>query len=157
MSRFRIRLSLGSALVFRSTTLLQPGCGHSAFVVRSTPTLFDSEESRERRRCGWKVWQCGFAVGDAALPVKEAKGKEAPDPVNTSATETVGSKVKKKKMMEALPSTSVDRNFITAIRAMSDFLLKPSDLEGLRKTRRRSPFELEPPIVVFWRKDVEER
>lgn len=38
---------------------------------------------------------------------------------------------------------------------MSDFLLKPSDLESLPKTKRRSPYESEPPITVYWRKDVE--
>ncbi|KAK7078436.1 hypothetical protein SK128_021695 [Halocaridina rubra] len=52
---------------------------------------------------------------------------------------------------------STERNFITAIRAMSEFLLKPLDLENLRQTKRRSPFENEPPITVFWRKDVEAR
>jgi hypothetical protein len=71
--------------------------------------------------------------------------------------DTAMKKAAKKRVLDSLPSTSVDRNFITAIRAMSEFMLKPSDLEGLRKTRRRSPFELEPPIVVFWRKDVEQR
>ncbi|XP_071550139.1 proton-coupled zinc antiporter SLC30A9, mitochondrial isoform X3 [Panulirus ornatus] len=50
---------------------------------------------------------------------------------------------------------STERNFITAVRAMAEFLLKPSDLENLRKTKRRSPFENEPPITVYWRKDVE--
>lgn len=51
--------------------------------------------------------------------------------------------------------SSMERNFITPARAISDFLLKMSDLESLPKTRRRSPYEQEPPIVVFWRKDVE--
>ncbi|KAF2367247.1 Cation efflux protein [Trinorchestia longiramus] len=52
---------------------------------------------------------------------------------------------------------SMERNFITAIRAMTEFLLKPSDLEGLRKTKRRSPFENEPRITVYWMKDVENK
>lgn len=51
--------------------------------------------------------------------------------------------------------SSLERNFITPARAMSDFLLKMSDLESLPKTKRRSPYEQEPPIVVYWRKDVE--
>lgn len=51
--------------------------------------------------------------------------------------------------------SSLERNFITPARAMSDFLLKLSDLESLPKTKRRSPYEQEPPIVVYWRKDVE--
>lgn len=50
---------------------------------------------------------------------------------------------------------SLERNFITPVRAMSDFLLKPADLESLPKTKRRSPYEQEPPITVYWRKDVE--
>lgn len=51
--------------------------------------------------------------------------------------------------------SSLERNFITPARAISDFLLKMSDLESLPKTKRRSPYEQEPPIVVYWRKDVE--
>ncbi|XP_075167111.1 solute carrier family 30 member 9 [Haematobia irritans] len=51
--------------------------------------------------------------------------------------------------------SSLERNFITPARAMSDFLLKASDLETLPKIKRRSPYEQEPPITVFWRKDVE--
>lgn len=38
---------------------------------------------------------------------------------------------------------------------MSDFLLKAADLEPLPKIKRRSPYEQEPPITVYWRKDVE--
>jgi hypothetical protein len=51
--------------------------------------------------------------------------------------------------------SSLERNFITPMRAMTDFLLKSSDLESLAKTKRRSPYEQEPPITVYWRKDVE--
>lgn len=53
--------------------------------------------------------------------------------------------------------SSLERNFVTPARAMSDFLLKASDLESLAKIKRRSPYEQEPPITVFWRKDVEAR
>lgn len=51
--------------------------------------------------------------------------------------------------------SSLERNFITPARALSDFLLKLSDLDSLPKTKRRSPYEQEPPIIVYWRKDVE--
>lgn len=51
--------------------------------------------------------------------------------------------------------SSLERNFVTPARAMSDFLLKASDLELLAKIKRRSPYEQEPPITVYWRKDVE--
>uniref|UniRef100_A0A1L8DDJ5 Proton-coupled zinc antiporter SLC30A9, mitochondrial n=1 Tax=Nyssomyia neivai TaxID=330878 RepID=A0A1L8DDJ5_9DIPT len=50
---------------------------------------------------------------------------------------------------------SLERKFITSSRAMSDFLLKPTDLESLVKMRRRSPHAEEPYITVYWRKDVE--
>ncbi|CRL00637.1 CLUMA_CG013897, isoform A [Clunio marinus] len=61
----------------------------------------------------------------------------------------------KKRVRVNFTQSSLERNFITPNRAMSDFLLKPADLEGLPKTKRRSPYEEEPPITVFWRKDVE--
>lgn len=63
--------------------------------------------------------------------------------------------VTKKRIRVDLTAASVERNFITPVRAMADFLLKPSDLESLRATKRRSPYENEPPITVYWRKDVE--
>ena len=52
-------------------------------------------------------------------------------------------------------SSHLDRNFITSMRAEQDFLLKPEDLRGLRVTTRRSPHEVDPPLNVYWRKDVE--
>ncbi|XP_001648127.2 zinc transporter 9 [Aedes aegypti] len=61
----------------------------------------------------------------------------------------------KKRIQVDFSRSSLERNFITPVRAMSDFLLKPSDLEALPKTKRRSPYEQEPPITVYWRKDVE--
>lgn len=44
--------------------------------------------------------------------------------------------------------SSLERNFITPARAMSDFLLKLADLESLPKTKRRSPYEQEPPVQI---------
>lgn len=41
------------------------------------------------------------------------------------------------------------------MRAMTEYLLKQSDLESLPKVLRRSPYESEPPITVYYRKDVE--
>lgn len=61
---------------------------------------------------------------------------------------------KKRKRVDFALS-SLERNFITPNRAMSDFLLKATDLESLPKTKRRSPYEHEGPITVYWRKDVE--
>lgn len=61
----------------------------------------------------------------------------------------------KKRVRVNFALSSLARNFITPPRAMSDFLLKASDLDALPKTKRRSPYEQEPPITVYWRKDVE--
>ncbi|KAA0709535.1 Zinc transporter 9 [Triplophysa tibetana] len=46
-------------------------------------------------------------------------------------------------------------NFITAVRAMNEFCLKLSDLEHLRKIRRRSPHDDTEAFTVFLRSDVE--
>lgn len=75
------------------------------------------------------------------------------DKVVAKAAESALQKQKKKRVDPSI--STVQRNFITPVRAMSDFLLKPSDLESLPKTKRRSPYECEPPITVYWRKDVE--
>lgn len=78
------------------------------------------------------------------------------EPEKTEKTIQVVEKTEKKKRKRVdLSVSTVQRNFITPVRAMSDFLLRPSDLESLPKTKRRSPYECEPPITVYWRKDVE--
>ena len=48
-------------------------------------------------------------------------------------------------------------NTITAIRAMQQYLLSPSDLDGLKKIKVRSPYESGPPIYVYLEKDIESR
>ncbi|XP_013117652.2 proton-coupled zinc antiporter SLC30A9, mitochondrial [Stomoxys calcitrans] len=85
--------------------------------------------------------------------------------IDMTKTETGGNLAAKNPLTEVKPKpkrakmdynrSSLERNFITPARAMSDFLLKASDLETLPKIKRRSPYEQEPPITVFWRKDVE--
>ncbi|XP_063982991.1 proton-coupled zinc antiporter SLC30A9, mitochondrial [Diachasmimorpha longicaudata] len=70
-------------------------------------------------------------------------------------TEKKEEALKKAKRRVDHSASSLERNFITPVRAMSDFLLKPTDLGSLPKTKRRSPYEDKPPITVYWRKDVE--
>lgn len=72
----------------------------------------------------------------------------------TSATPITTAKPERRERVD-FSRSSLERNFITPARAISDFLLKMSDLESLPKTKRRSPYEQEPPIIVYWRKDVE--
>lgn len=51
----------------------------------------------------------------------------------------------------------MNRNFITTTRAMREYALDIADLVDLRKFQRRSPYNSEPPITVYLRKDVELR
>lgn len=53
--------------------------------------------------------------------------------------------------------TQVGRNFVTTTRAMREYALDISDLVDLRKFQRRSPYNDEPPITVYLRKDVEKK
>lgn len=96
----------------------------------------------------------GDAKTLSTAPIKLLKekiiGKTEKEPEKDKAKPPV----KKRKRVD-LSVQSLERNFITPVKAMSDFLLKPSDLEALPKTKRRSPYESEPPITVYWRKDVE--
>uniref|UniRef100_A0A8C5ZXT5 Proton-coupled zinc antiporter SLC30A9, mitochondrial n=1 Tax=Marmota marmota marmota TaxID=9994 RepID=A0A8C5ZXT5_MARMA len=52
-------------------------------------------------------------------------------------------------------SKYTQNNFITGVRAMNEFCLKPSDLEQLRKIRQRSPHEDTESFTVYLRSDVE--
>jgi zinc transporter 9 len=99
------------------------------------------------------------ALHDVVMEKKSLKTEEEQQSKKTSVLKEVVNKVMpgKKRVRVDLTASSMERNFITPVRAMSDFLLKPSDLEGLRKTKRRSPYESEPPITVYWRKDVESK
>ncbi|XP_074604456.1 solute carrier family 30 member 9 [Brevipalpus obovatus] len=56
-----------------------------------------------------------------------------------------------------LTKSTTERNFVTPVRAMSEYLLKPSDIQDLRRFFRRSPFEDAPPIAVYLRRDIEAR
>lgn len=56
----------------------------------------------------------------------------------------------------------VDKDFtenvhLTTLRAMTEYLIRPEDLEGLPKFTRRSPFEGSTEITVYLRSDVENR
>ncbi|XP_036334029.1 zinc transporter 9-like isoform X2 [Rhagoletis pomonella] len=76
--------------------------------------------------------------------------------ITATSTHTAEAVMQKpKRVLVDFNRSSLERNFITPTRAMSDFLLKASDLDSLSKIKRRSPYEQEPPITVFWRKDVE--
>ncbi|CAG5055870.1 unnamed protein product, partial [Parnassius apollo] len=79
---------------------------------------------------------------------------EKPQTVTSSSKQAVASQVKKRLLID-FSASYTERNFITPMRAMTEYLLKQSDLESLPKVLRRSPYESEPPITVYYRKDVE--
>ncbi|CAH4033392.1 unnamed protein product [Pieris brassicae] len=79
---------------------------------------------------------------------------EKPKEAASSPTQTVAPPVKKRLLID-FSASYTERNFITPMRAMTEYLLKQSDLESLPKVLRRSPYESEPPITVYYRKDVE--
>ncbi|KAI8440277.1 hypothetical protein MSG28_001634 [Choristoneura fumiferana] len=56
----------------------------------------------------------------------------------------------KKRLLIDFSASYTERNFITPMRAMTEYLLKQSDLETLPKVLRRSPYEAEPPITVYY-------
>lgn len=86
------------------------------------------------------------------VEIKEALEKEL---LLKAENEKIEKPKPKKRVKADASYSSLERNFITPQRAQSDFLLRSEDLESLPKTKRRSPYEQEPPITVYWRKDVE--
>lgn len=85
--------------------------------------------------------------------------EETKDEKTNFAQESVIKVVHRSKERKKLDLTqaTTERNFVTPVRAMNDYLLKPSDLQDLRKFIRRSPFDDTPPITVYLRRDVEAR
>ena len=89
---------------------------------------------------------------------KPPTSKESPEPDSSpSPVVKVVPKPKKDRIKLDVSVETTERNFLTIIRAMNEYLLKPSDLQDLRRFQRRSPYESEPPISVFLRRDVEAR
>ncbi|KAF6726350.1 Zinc transporter 9 [Oryzias melastigma] len=70
-------------------------------------------------------------------------------------TESIQVKVRAVLKKREYGAKYTQNNFITAVRAMNEFCLKPSDLVQLRKIRRRSPHDDTEAFTVFLRSDVE--
>ncbi|KAG8201051.1 hypothetical protein JTE90_002726 [Oedothorax gibbosus] len=87
---------------------------------------------------------------DGSSKVADRKGD-----AGKQSAKTLSEKRKEERKKMDFTKTFTERNFITPLRAMNDYLLKSGDLEGLRKITRRSPFEDNPPISVYLRRDVE--
>ncbi|GFY54925.1 zinc transporter 9 [Trichonephila inaurata madagascariensis] len=79
------------------------------------------------------------------------------DDKQKNAAKSLSTKRKEERKKMDFTKSFTERNFITPLRAMNEYFLKPGDLEKLRKITRRSPFEDNPPIHVYLRRDVEQK
>ncbi|XP_022616121.1 zinc transporter 9 [Seriola dumerili] len=100
------------------------------------------------------------ASGDAPSAEKSGAAKATPSslgfmPQGLTKAETIQVKVRAVLKKREYGPKYTQNNFITAVRAMNEFCLKPSDLEQLRKIRRRSPHDDTEAFTVFLRSDVE--
>ncbi|XP_068451552.1 proton-coupled zinc antiporter SLC30A9, mitochondrial [Clinocottus analis] len=102
------------------------------------------------------------ASGDApsaesvlSAAVKATPAPSGPTPQGLTKMETIQVKVRAVLKKREYGAQYTKNNFITAVRAMNEFCLKPSDLEQLRKIRRRSPHDDTEAFTVFLRSDVE--
>ncbi|CAN9515195.1 unnamed protein product [Ophioblennius macclurei] len=100
--------------------------------------------------------------GDAPSAEKILSGAAKASPASMGVTsqgltkaETIQVKVRAVLKKREYGAKYTQNNFITAVRAMNEFCLKPSDLEQLRKIRRRSPHDDTEAFTVFLRSDVE--
>ncbi|XP_064200341.1 proton-coupled zinc antiporter SLC30A9, mitochondrial isoform X1 [Anguilla rostrata] len=87
----------------------------------------------------------------------KAGDKTAQDPAIPGPAKAIQVKVRAVLKKREYGAKYTQNNFITAVRAMNEFCLKPSDLEQLRKIRRRSPHDDTEAFTVFLRSDVESK
>ena len=78
---------------------------------------------------------------------------------NVAAKEKIEKKKRKKLVQD---SFSIGQDFtenvhLTTLRAMTEYSIRPEDLEGLPEFTRRSPFEDASEITVYLRCDVEKK
>jgi zinc transporter 9 len=118
-------------------------------------TRYQTHEISIAKNQLWPI-RCFSSINDDGNDDVKAKPEEKDPLLKSVPVKTVLDKVSFEKNVDKVqrPEKSVDRNYITARRAMTEFMLKSTDLEGLKTIKRRSPFDDEPPINVYWRKDV---
>ncbi|KAJ8398934.1 hypothetical protein AAFF_G00418420 [Aldrovandia affinis] len=97
------------------------------------------------------------ALAAKPSPSVSAGDKSAQVPTTAGPTKLENIQVKVRAVLKKREygTKYTKNNFITAVRAMNEFCLKPSDLEQLRKIRRRSPHDDTEAFTVFLRSDVE--
>ncbi|XP_073464612.1 proton-coupled zinc antiporter SLC30A9, mitochondrial isoform X2 [Aquarana catesbeiana] len=135
-----------NTLKSRGVLCLMPS---SRLPVQAQIRLYTSDDQKETNRPTEPSATSStdkFTAGqDPSKP--EQKGMLPPDPIQV--------KVKAVLKKRDYGTKYMKNNFITGVRAMNEFCLKPSDLEPLRKIRRRSPHDDTESFTVFLRSDVE--
>lgn len=142
-------MSLPANRISATSKILEIKTKYGNLIVRSTV----SSDGDGKKKLGDNI----EIIVDKPLevPVVTAPSDAKPQLTEKELLAEKNKELAKKRKRVDFALSSLERNFITPNRAMSDFLLKASDLEGLPKTKRRSPYEQEMPITVYWRKDVE--
>ncbi|KAM9471032.1 proton-coupled zinc antiporter SLC30A9, mitochondrial [Clarias gariepinus] len=92
---------------------------------------------------------------EEVLTTQLSKEPPGSKPLSLPKAESIQVKVRAVLKKREYGSKYTQNNFITAVRAMNEFCLKPSDLEQLRRIRRRSPHDDTEAFTVFLRSDVE--
>ncbi|XP_026878538.2 LOW QUALITY PROTEIN: zinc transporter 9 [Electrophorus electricus] len=97
----------------------------------------------------------GTSPPDRVFTAQASKEPSDPKYQALAKVEAIQVKVRAVLKKREYGSRYTQNNFITAVRAMNEFCLKLSDLEQLRKIRRRSPHDDTEAFTVFLRSDVE--
>ncbi|XP_072352766.1 proton-coupled zinc antiporter SLC30A9, mitochondrial [Scyliorhinus torazame] len=104
------------------------------------------------------TYEYGASSTSASLGMETQNPKrsaQGPSVSSQPTLEQIQVKVKAILKKRDYGSTYTQNNFITGMRALNEFCLKPSDLEKLRKIRRRSPHDDTEAFTVYLRSDVE--
>ncbi|KAM5193207.1 proton-coupled zinc antiporter SLC30A9, mitochondrial isoform 2-T2 [Mantella aurantiaca] len=135
-----------NSLKSRGVLCLMPS---SRLPVQAQIRLYSSNDQKEPNR--------PTEAGAASSTDKSTAGQDASKPEQKSALPPDPIQVKVKAVLKKRDygTKYMKNNFITGVRAMNEFCLKPSDLESLRKIRRRSPHDDTESFTVFLRSDVE--
>lgn len=86
---------------------------------------------------------------------KTAAGRDSSSQTSPLSQQPIQVKVKAVLKKREYGPKYTKNNFITGVRAINEFCLKSSDLDQLRKIRRRSPHDDTESFTVFLRSDVE--
>lgn len=154
--------NLALRTTFRQTSKY---CSKHSLINRNNSTLYSSLCNSHGRTLSSNnlfylnvrlLYCCSSCLHQNSNDSVESTSKTTEDGVKQDDKKIVEDiKIIPKVNKERKKEVQVGRNFITTTRAMREYALDISDLLDLRKFQRRSPYNNEPPITVYLRKDVE--